>query len=253
MAELLPPRRILDEILKNKRRQIESAIPRRSKFEDFFREVRWPIVIPQIASKSITGNILFEGDLLDLLDAYEQGGAKVICVANTEYLGGNNQLFLGVRRLTDALLMGKSFITHLEEVLEMHEVGADALLYIVAAFEKEGVDLKLMIQLAEALDIAPVVEVYDERELDIALKADARIIAVNSRNINTGEESFEGALNLLAKIENDRIAFLFSSVRTNRDVISAYQAGAKGVLVCTAIVTDPNPVEKFRELSVQRI
>jgi len=128
-------------------------------------------------------------------------------------------------------------------------LAADAVLLIVTALQREGVGLKPMIDLTKALGMSAVVEVYDEPELVHALKAGAQIIGVNSRNLDTLDENIDQALRVLEGIPQDRIGLLFSSIKTRDDVECARQAGAKGVLVGTAILKAEDPLAKLRELT----
>ena len=106
-----------------------------------------------------------------------------------------------------------------------------------------------MINFSKALGLTPVVEVHDNRERAEALMAGANIIGVNSRNLDTLQEHAFRALVVLSQIPSDRIALLFSSIKSREDVEKAKRAGAKGVLVGTSILKAPDPVEKLRELT----
>ena len=69
---------------------------------------------------------------------------------------------------------------------QIHEArahGADMLLLIVAALDQPV--LESMLERIESLGMTALVEVHTEQEADRALKAGARVIGVNARDLKT--------------------------------------------------------------------
>ena len=64
---------------------------------------------------------------------------------------------------------------------EAKALGADAVLLIVSILDP--FELRDDLQTAEAIGLSALVEAHDEREIETALKAGARIIGVNNRNL----------------------------------------------------------------------
>lgn len=146
-------------------------------------------------------------------------------------------------------MLWKDFVISADQLVDAQQRGADAVLLIVTALRRQNVDLKAMISFSKALDLVPVVEVFNDRERAEALMAGANIIGVNSRNLDTLKENPLLALEVLREIPSDRIALLFSSIKSREDVEMAKQAGAKGVLEGTSILKASDPIEKLRELT----
>ncbi len=65
--------------------------------------------------------------------------------------------------------------------------GASAILIIVSILEEDR--LKSLLNLCSEISISPLVEVFNEKELDAALKYGANIIGINNRNLNNLETS----------------------------------------------------------------
>ncbi len=102
--------RILDEILANKRGEIERQLPMASsRFEEIFRNnLGRPVVIAEIKLQSPSAGILYEGDPLELVVLYEGGGAEAISVVtDRKYFGGSDDLFTEVQGYTTLPVLRK--------------------------------------------------------------------------------------------------------------------------------------------------
>ncbi len=95
-----------------------------------------------------------------------------------------------------------------------------------------------------------LVEVHTAAELDIALQADAGIVGINSRDLDTFTLDVERAWKLIGRIPSDRVAVAESGIFGQSDVIYAAQAGADAVLIGTALSAADSPDALLRrELS----
>jgi len=85
---------------------------------------------------------------------------------------------------TRPAILRKDFITSQYQIAEAAAAGADSLLLIVAVTPAPL--LKSLIDFCrDTCDMEPLVEVHAAEELDVALKAGARVIGVNNRNLHT--------------------------------------------------------------------
>ena len=244
----------LDEMIENKLREIRYRFnPTVLTFPEIFSGEK-PVIIAEIKANSPWDGILFEGKSIPLLRKFEKGGAGAISVVTDEkYFGGGPALFSAIRKKTRLQMLWKDLVLNPRQFFEAAERGADAILLIASVVNRKQLGLRSMLDLAESLDLTPIVEVYNESELEIAVAAEAQLIAVNSRNLYTGEVNMEQSLELVSQIPKDRIALLFSGIKTRDDVLKAHQAGAKGVLVGTALLRADDPVQKLRELSQSQV
>ena len=245
------PRHVLEEILANKKKENALRYPEEpSSFMEMFKDIEWPIVIAEIKLKSPSAGKLTDEDPIDLVKKFQQGGAGAISVlTDKKYFGGSPELFYKIRKATRLPMLWKDFVISADQLVDAQQRGADAVLLIVTALRRQNVDLKAMINFSKALNLVPVVEVYDGQDMAQALIAGADIIGVNSRNLDNLRENLPRALEVLRHIPSSRIALLFSSIKSREDVEKARQAGAKGVLVGTSILKAPDPIEKLRELT----
>lgn len=179
--------------------------------------------------------------------AYQAGGARAISVLTEErHFGGSLDDLARVRQAVGLPVLRKDFVLHPVQVYETRAAGASAVLLIVRALT--AAELTTLIRLAHDLDLAALVEVHDERELDRAARAGARIIGVNSRDLETFRVDVPGAAGVLRAVPSDAIAVAESGIADRAGVEQAAAWGADAVLVGTAVAAAADPTERVRTL-----
>ena len=103
--------------------------------------------------------------------------------------------------------------------------------------------------LATELGLDVLVEVHDESELDVALRADATLIGVNQRDLVTFEVDHERAVRMAAKIPDGAVKGAESGVRSAADAAALRTAGYDAVLVGETLVTSGDPAAAIQALS----
>jgi indole-3-glycerol phosphate synthase len=119
-------------------------------------------------------------------------------------------------------------------------------LLIVAALDQNT--LVGLIERAMSIGLTPLVEVHDELELERALAADATVIGVNARDLNTLQVDREVFARLAPRIPEGIVRVAESGVRGPHDVIDYARAGADVVLVGETLVTGANPRSTVADL-----
>ncbi len=206
-----------------------------------------PVFIAEIKPQSPSGGQLIHGNPLDLVSAYERGGADAISVlTDKEFFGGSKRLFTQVRKTTDLPLLRKEFIIDESQVIESLQLRADAILLIAQLLAPEK--LLELIQLSELVGIVPLVEIISEEELSVAIKSGAQFIGVNSRNLQTMEVGQDKAIAILNKVPSSAHKLLFSGIEHEDHVKVALQAGAEGFLIGTSLLQAAKPDQKLLQL-----
>ncbi|MBX6382786.1 MAG: indole-3-glycerol phosphate synthase TrpC [Microbispora sp.] len=178
---------------------------------------------------------------------YEEGGAHVISVlTERRRFGGTLADLAAVRAAVDVPVLRKDFIVTSYQLWEARAYGADLALLIVAALEQQA--LVSLIERAESIGLAPLVEVHTEEELARAIDAGAKIIGVNARNLKTLEVDREVFAKLAPKIPDGVIKVAESGVRGPHDLLAYARAGADAVLVGESLVTGKNPKAAVNDL-----
>lgn len=209
-------------------------------------------VIAEVKRRSPSaGNISPELDPVAHAREYAEAGASAISVLTDEpYFGGSLRDLEAVSSEVAIPLLRKDFIVSEEQLLEARARGASAALLIVRALSTDR--LASLIAFASGLGLASLVEVHTADELALALDAGARVIGVNSRDLDSFTVDVERALELVRCVPRDRIAVAESGIQNPDDVARAALAGADAVLVGTVLSAAAEPgamVRAMREVA----
>lgn len=180
------------------------------------------------------------GEVSRIALGYERGGASAISVLADG--PGFNGGVLDVRRAAGAVrrpVLFKEFVLHPVQVRCAQRVGASLVLLIVRTLDEST--LNALVNYVHECGLLPVVEAADERELDIALKTDARVVGMNARNLRSFEVDRTAALRALENVPKDRIAVFMSGVSTRADVVQVSASRADALLVGEGLMRAPDP------------
>jgi len=208
----------------------------------------WPVlsgpgvsVIAEVKRSSPSKGALAEiADPAALAAEYEAGGAAAISVLTEgRRFGGSLDDLVRVRLAVNVPVLRKDFIVTAYQLFEARAAGADLALLIVAALTDH--QLVSLIERAESIGLTPLVEVHTSDEITRAVRAGARVIGVNARNLRTLEVDPTTFARLAPEIPAGIVRIAESGVRGPRDVIDLARAGADVVLVGEALVTGRDP------------
>jgi len=161
--------------------------------------------------------------------------------------GGSNADLTAARASVRIPILRKDFHVETVQILEARSLGASAALVIARAVPPARLEELMRAGNDDGIEI--LVEVRDERELDLALAFGARLIGVNNRNLETLEIDSETSLRLLPLIPRDVVAIAESGVKSANDVERLARAGADAVLVGTELSASSDPEAAVRSLT----
>ncbi len=181
---------------------------------------------------------------------FRKAGADAISVVVEPTIFRGNLMNVTQAKTAGLPVLFKDFILDKKQIKAASELGADAVLLIVKAADREGLDLNELISFAHELSLEVLIEAYDENELTKALKSNADIIGINNRNLTTLKVNLETTERLLESFEGniDRPLISESGIKNAKDAVRIKSSGAKGILVGTAIWTAQDKAAKIREL-----
>ncbi|MEA2973314.1 MAG: indole-3-glycerol phosphate synthase [Actinomycetota bacterium] len=208
-----------------------------------------PAVIAEIKRRSPSkGDLAPDLDPATLARAYQSAGASALSVlTDAEFFGGSAADLAAARAAApDLPILRKDFTVDGRDVADARAMGADAVLLIVAALNPG--DLARLRNLADGLGLAAVLEVHDDDEVAIALKAGATIIGVNQRDLRTFEVDPTRAARLAALIPDGVMKIAESGIHTPDQVDALAEAGYDAILVGEQLVTAPDPAAALRTL-----
>jgi len=125
-------------------------------------------------------------------------------------------------------------------------LGASAALLICAILDES--QLMDYIQICDGLGLSALVEAHDAAEAETALKAGARIVGVNNRNLKDFTVDTGNSRRLRAMIPRDVLFVSESGVKDISDVRAAREMGADAVLVGEALMRAADRRARLAEL-----
>ena len=184
---------------------------------------------------------------LQIAKAYEAAGAAAISVLTEPkwFLGSDTYL----KEITSAVFtpcLRKDFTVDEYMIYEAKLLGASAVLLICAILS--DAQLKEYLTVCDALGLSALVEAHDDAEVDRALKAGARILGVNNRNLKDFTVDTENSRRLRTRIPQDVLFVSESGVKTADDVAQLAAIGADAVLIGETLMRAPDKTAKLREL-----
>jgi indole-3-glycerol phosphate synthase len=171
----------------------------------------------------------------------------VSVLTDEPFFGGSIRDLEAAARSCALPLLRKDFILDEVQILEARVAGASAVLLLVRILEPAR--MKELLRYAEQVGLDALVEVHSREELVTALESDARVIGVNSRDLDSFAVDTGSAWKLIPEIPADRIAVAESGLLCQADVVAASEAGADAVLVGTALSTSHSPEALLEEFA----
>lgn len=207
-------------------------------------------VIAEIKRRSPSKGVLAADlDPATLAEQYQAGGASALSVlTDAEFFGGSPEDLAAARAAVELAVLRKDFTVCEADVCDARLMGADAVLLIVAALD--DAELRGLHDLAGDLGLAALVEVHDEPEVERALRAGAKLIGVNQRDLLTFEVDPERAVRVARAIPADVVRVAESGVRGPADAAALADAGFDAVLVGESLVTAVDPAAAVAALRV---
>ena len=255
---------ILDRIVADKREELAAAqrrvpfaelkarLPQAPPPRPFAEALRGDTVrlIAEVKKASPSRGLLRKDfDPVALARSYAEAGADAVSVLTDERHFRGSLDHLGSVRAAlpqGPPLLRKDFLFDHYQLYEARVHGADAVLLIAAVLNSAL--LAQLIGLAQALDMAALVEVHDELELERALMASATLVGVNNRDLRTFEVDLATTERLRPLIPPEVTVVAESGILTRADVERLQALGVHAVLIGEALVTAPDPAAKIREL-----
>ncbi|MCD6213671.1 MAG: indole-3-glycerol phosphate synthase TrpC [Candidatus Desulfofervidus sp.] len=252
---------VLDNIVAHKKKEIETLkkhkpldetiinfdlYPKRS-FSQAITHSEGISIIAEIkkASPSL-GVIRADFEPLKIAKTYEENGASAISViTDKKFFQGDINFLPEIKTAVKLPILRKDFIIDPYQVYETKLYGADALLLISTVLSVQ--QLKKLLNLTHKLGMEALVEVHNEKDLEKALKIEAKIIGINNRNLNTLKVNLQTCLCLKEKVPEDKILVAESGIKTREDILLLEKAGFQAVLIGSALMQAQDIGKKLKE------
>lgn len=193
------------------------------------------------------GIISSDFDYIKIAKEYEKVGASCISVlTEPEFFKGDNVYLKEIRSAVGIPLLRKDFIIDEYQIYQSKTLGANAVLLICALLDTKTIEQ--YIKVCNSLGLCAVVEVHDEKEVQSALSANARIIGVNNRNLKDFTVDINNSLKLRNLVPSDVTFISESGIKTAKDIEKLSQNAVDAVLIGEALMRAENKKEMLDNL-----
>ncbi len=184
---------------------------------------------------------------LQIAQEYEAAGADCISVlTEPEWFLGRDEYLREIAAAVSVPCLRKDFTIDEYMIYEAKVLGASAVLLICSILTEE--QMKGYLAVCDSLGLSALVEAHDESEIRMALRAGARIIGVNNRNLRDFSVDTDNSRRLREQIPRDILFVSESGVRSEEDVTKLHEIGADAVLIGEALMRASDKKELLARL-----
>ena len=193
------------------------------------------------------GLIAPEFPYLQIAEEYEAAGADCISVlTEPKWFLGRDEYLREIADTVSIPCLRKDFTVDEYMIYEAKALGASAVLLICSILGKS--EIREYLQICDELGLSALVETHDEREVQMALDAGARVIGVNNRNLKDFSVNTDNSRRLRELIPSEGLFVSESGVQTAEDVAALRKIGADAVLIGETLMRAEDKKAKLAEL-----
>ncbi len=229
-------------------RRQASALPKGDfAFEKALRKPELSFICECKKASPSKGLIAPEFPYLKIAKEYEDAGADCISVlTEPKWFLGKDEYLREIAGAVSIPCLRKDFTVDAYMIYEAKLLGASAVLLIASILS--GGQIKEYISLCDALGLSALVEAHSEAEVQTAVRAGARIIGVNNRNLKDFSVDTDNSRKLREEIPKDVLFVSESGVRDAADIEKLRAIHADAVLIGETLMRAPNKKEKLAQL-----
>lgn len=226
-------------------KSLENNLPNSPSFYDAIKKEGLSI-IGEIKKASPSKGIIKEDfNPIEIAKEYERAVDCLSILTEQDFFLGDPKYIPQVVSTVSLPILRKDFIIDEYQIYEAKFLGASSVLLICAILTVD--ELKRYIHLAKSLKLTPLVEVHDEKELNMALQCEAPIIGVNNRNLKDFSVDLNTTIKLSEKIPKDILLVSESGISETSHITALKQANINGILVGESFMRCNNIKLKSKE------
>jgi indole-3-glycerol phosphate synthase len=186
-------------------------------------------------------------DYMAIALEYELAGADAIsCLTEPKWFLGSDAIFMDIRVAVKTPMLRKDFVVDPYQLYQARCMGADCVLLICSLLDTETI--RQYLDICERLGLAALVEAHNEEEIRSAVKAGARMIGVNNRNLKDFTVDAGNSLSLRKLVPEGVLFIAESGIKTAEDAAALRRAGVDACLVGETLMRAPDRKAKLQEL-----
>ena len=254
---------ILDEILAQKRKEVEQAKAELSEGDiitrtaglspprDFKSAIAKPgriNLIAEIKKASPSRGIIREDfDPAGIARIYQDSGAQALSVLTDEQFFKGSLGHLGqVRTVTTIPILRKDFIIDRYQIYQSFLAGADAVLLIAGLLPENK--LVNFLSIAAGLGMSSVLEVHSTEDVKKIQGIGIQIVGINNRDLTSFKIDLGTTERLIRLLPKNTIIISESGIKTSRDIKRLKDLGVKAVLIGETFMASADIAGEVRQL-----
>ncbi|MDR1688710.1 MAG: indole-3-glycerol phosphate synthase TrpC [Clostridiales bacterium] len=205
-------------------------------------------IIAEVKKASPSKGIIREDfEPVKIAQEYENAGAAAVSVLTEEkYFLGNNVYLQEIKANISLPVLRKDFITEPFQIYHARVLGADAVLLIAAALEKNT--MKELVKTAKSLSMYVLAEIHNEEDAEKAMESGAEIIGINNRDLKTFNVDLAVTERLIKYIKGSAVKVSESGIKTPQDLKWVRECGADAALIGETLMRGSSAGEALKEL-----
>lgn len=216
-------------------------------FEQALAKKRMSFICEAKKASPSKGLIAPEFPYVQIAKEYEVAGADAISVlTEPAFFQGKNEYLTKIRQTVQIPLLRKDFTVDEYMIYEAKNIGADAFLLICAILSP--MQLSEYAGIARELGLSALVEAHDEKEVEMALAAGARIVGVNNRNLKDFTVDIHNSVRLRELVPENILFVSESGMKTRQDIARIEQNGTNAVLIGETLMRSADKKAVLQEL-----
>lgn len=193
------------------------------------------------------GIIAEEFPYVKIAQDYELGGASAIsCLTEPFWFKGHDNYLKEIASAVSIPVLRKDFVIDEYMIYQAKTLGASAVLLICSLLSDS--QLSEYHKLATQLNLSVLVEAHDEKEVERAAQANARIIGVNNRDLKTFKVDLNTSLRLRNYAPEGTLFVSESGINEPRDIEQLSKNKTDAVLIGELLMRSPHKQETLRKL-----
>lgn len=216
-------------------------------FENALKEPDMSFICECKKASPSKGIIAEEFPYVEIAKSYEKAGATAISVlTEPNWFKGSDAYLKEITENVSIPCLRKDFTIDEYMIFQAKTIGAKAVLLICSLLETKR--LKEYREIADSIGLSAIVEAHDEKEIESALDAGARIIGVNNRNLKDFTVDINNSGRLRKLVPEEVLFVAESGIKTNKDIEALKNMGVNAVLIGETLMRAEDKNKMLREL-----
>ncbi|MCH5299195.1 MAG: indole-3-glycerol phosphate synthase TrpC [Ruminococcus sp.] len=189
---------------------------------------------------------------LDIAKDYEKAGASAISVlTEPQWFKGSDDYLREIAASVNIPVLRKDFTVDVYQIYEAKLLGASAVLLICAILDEDTI--REWIGVCDSLGLSALVEAHTKEEVETALRAGARIVGVNNRNLKDFSVDLSTCTTLRPLVSDDKIFVAESGIRNSDDIADLRKAKVDAVLIGETLMRAPDKRAALEKLNGKKL